>query len=150
MYNIYSLGVTLYCLFYGKYPFGNYANEVIEIYKEILKNNFTFPTENSKVENVNNFIKCLLNKKVNERICNVSALKKKPFFEGFEFDKLNDFRLIYLLLDCTERQTLSYFIAKIWTFLPIIYLCNFWTSTYSASDGWILNKDMIYLPWRRA
>ena len=23
----------------------------------------------------------------------MSALKKKPFFEGFEFDKLNDFRL---------------------------------------------------------
>ena len=58
-----------------------------------MKNNFTFPSENSKVENVNNFIRCLLNKKVNERICNVSALKKKPFFEGFEFDKLNDFRL---------------------------------------------------------
>ena len=38
-------------------------------------------------------IKCLLNKKVNERICNVSSLKKKPFFEGFEFDKLIDFKL---------------------------------------------------------
>ena len=47
----------------------------------------------SKVENVNNFIKCLLNKKVNERICNVSSLKKKDFFQNFEFDKLNDFKL---------------------------------------------------------
>ena len=91
--DFWSLGICMYEIFYGKYPFGNYANEVIEIYKEILKNNFTFPSENSKVENVNNFIRCLLNKKVNERICNVSALKKKPFFEGFEFDKLNDFRL---------------------------------------------------------
>ena len=91
--DFWSLGICMYEIFYGKYPFGNYANEVIEIYKEILKNNFTFPTENSKVENVNNFIKCLLNKKVNERICNMSTLKKKPFFEGFEFDKLNDFRL---------------------------------------------------------
>ena len=77
----------------GRDPFGNYANEVIEIYKEILKNNFMFPVENSKVENVNYFIKGLLNKKVNERTCNVSSLKKKPFFEGFEFDKLNDFKL---------------------------------------------------------
>ena len=91
--DFWSLGICMYEIFYGKYPFGNYANEVIEIYKEILKNNFTFPSENSKVENVNNFIRCLLNKKVNERICNVSSLKKKPFFEGFEFDKLNDFRL---------------------------------------------------------
>ena len=91
--DFWSLGICMYEIFYGKYPFGNYANEVIEIYKDILKSNFTFPTENSRVENVNNFIKCLLNKKVNERICNVSALKKKAFFEGFEFDKLNDFRL---------------------------------------------------------
>ena len=91
--DFWSLGICMYEIFYGKYPFGNYANEVIEIYKEILKNSFTFPSENSKVSNVNSFIKCLLNKKVNERICNVSALKKKLFFEGFEFDKLNDFRL---------------------------------------------------------
>ena len=91
--DFWSLGICMYEIFYGKYPFGNYANEVIEIYKEILKSNFTFPCENSKVESVNSFIKCLLNKKVNERICNVSSLKKKPFFEGFEFDKLNDFKL---------------------------------------------------------
>jgi cGMP-dependent protein kinase len=91
--DFWSLGVCMYEIFYGKYPFGNYANEVIEIYKEILKNNFMFPVENSKVENVNYFIKGLLNKKVNERTCNVSSLKKKPFFEGFEFDKLNDFKL---------------------------------------------------------
>lgn len=91
--DFWSLGICMYEIFYGKYPFGNYANEVIEIYKEILKNNFMFPVENSKVENVNYFIKGLLNKKVNERTCNVSSLKKKPFFEGFEFDKLNDFKL---------------------------------------------------------
>ena len=91
--DFWSLGICMYEIFYGKYPFGNYANEVIEIYKEILKNNFMFPAENSKVENVNYFIKGLLNKKVNERTCNVSSLKKKPFFEGFEFDKLNDFKL---------------------------------------------------------
>ena len=91
--DFWSLGICMYEIFYGKYPFGNYANEVIEIYKEILKSNFSFPNENTKVSNVNTFIKCLLNKKVNERICNVSTLKKKLFFEGFEFDKLNDFRL---------------------------------------------------------
>ena len=79
--DFWSLGICMYEIFYGKYPFGNYANEVIEIYKEILKNSFTFPSENSKVSNVNSFIKCLLNKKVNERICNVSALKKNYFLK---------------------------------------------------------------------
>ena len=91
--DFWSLGICMYEIFYGKYPFGNYANEVIEVYKEILKNNFTFPNDSNKVAKVNMLIKCLLNKKVNERICNVSSLKKKPFFEGFHFDKLIDLRL---------------------------------------------------------
>ena len=91
--DFWSLGICMYEIFYGKYPFGNYANEVIEIYKEVLKNDFSFPSENSKVAHVNSFIRCLLTKKVNERTCNVSKLKKKSFFEGFEFDKLNDFKL---------------------------------------------------------
>ena len=91
--DFWSIGICMYEIFYGKYPFGNYANEVIEIYKDVLKKDFSFPTENSRVANVNLFIRSLLNKKVNERICNVSKLKKKAFFEGFEFDKLNDFKL---------------------------------------------------------
>ena len=91
--DFWSVGICMYEIFYGKYPFGNYANEVIEIYKDVLKNNFTFPTESTKVSSVNIFIKALLNKKVNERVCNVSVLKKKTFFEGFEFDKLNDLKL---------------------------------------------------------
>ena len=91
--DFWSIGICMYEIFYGKYPFGNYANEVIEIYKEVLKKDFSFPVENSRVANVNSFIRSLLTKKVNERICNVSKLKKKAFFEGFEFDKLNDFKL---------------------------------------------------------
>ena len=91
--DFWSLGICMYEIFYGKYPFGNYTTEVIEIYKEILRNSFSFPIENKKVEKANSFISCLLNKKVNERICNVSSLKKKPFYEGFEFDKLIEFRL---------------------------------------------------------
>ena len=91
--DFWSLGICMFEIFYGVYPFGNSANEVIDIYKEVLKKNLAFPSESSKFANVNNFIKILLCKKVNERICNVSKLKQKPFFEGFEFNKLNDFQL---------------------------------------------------------
>ena len=45
------------------------------------------------MSNLNLFVKNLLAKKVNERLCNVSKLKQKPFFEGFDFNKLNDFQL---------------------------------------------------------
>jgi cGMP-dependent protein kinase len=91
--DFWSLGICMFEIFYGIYPFGNNANEVIDIYKDVLKKSLVFPSENSKVAGVNSFIKELLAKKVNERLCNVSKLKQKPFFEGFEFNKLNDFQL---------------------------------------------------------
>ena len=91
--DFWSLGICMFEIFYGIYPFGNTANEVIEIYKDVLKKNLVFPSENSKYTNVNSFIKELLTKKVNERLCNVSKLKHKPFYEGFDSNKLNDFQL---------------------------------------------------------
>ena len=91
--DFWSLGICMYEIFYGIYPFGNTANEVIDIYKEVLKKNLSFPSENSKVASVNAFIRELLAKKVNERVCNVSKLKQKPFFQDFDFSKLNDFQL---------------------------------------------------------
>ena len=91
--DFWSLGICMFEIFYGIYPFGNTANEVIDIYKDVLKKNLVFPSENSKYTNVNSFIKELLTKKVNERLCNVSKLKHKPFYEGFDFNKLNDFQL---------------------------------------------------------
>ena len=91
--DFWSLGICMFEIFYGIYPFGNNANEVIDIYKEVLKKTLVFPSENNKFANVNSFIRELLAKKVNERLCNVSKLKQKPFFEGFEFNKLNDFQL---------------------------------------------------------
>ena len=91
--DFWSLGICVYEIFYGYYPFGNSANEVIDIYKDVLKKNLTFPKDSSKYGKVNEFISELLAKKVNERVCNVSKLKQKPFFEKFEFSKLNDFQL---------------------------------------------------------
>ena len=50
----------MYEIFYGLYPFGNYANEVIEIYKDVVHKDFTFPSENSKYSNVNPISKIAL------------------------------------------------------------------------------------------
>ena len=91
--DFWSLGICMYEIFYGFYPFGNTANEVIDIYKEVLKKNLYFPKDSNKFSKVNEFIQQLLAKKVNERVCNVSKLKQNSFFEKFEFDKLNDFQL---------------------------------------------------------
>ena len=66
---------------------------IIKHYKHTSYINLSFPTENSKYQSINSFIRDLLAKKVNERVCNVSKLKQKPFFENFDFSKLNDFQL---------------------------------------------------------
>ena len=91
--DFWSVGVCMYEIFYGAYPFGHYANDVIEIYKEILHKDLVFPSEEARYDKVNSFIKDVLKKKVNLRICSVNLLKGKPFFEGFEWDKLIEFKL---------------------------------------------------------
>ena len=91
--DFWSVGICMYEIFYGMYPFGHYANEVIEIYKEVIHKELSFPSENPAYAKVNALIKDLLRKKVNQRVCNVHLLKSKPFFEGFEWDKLFDFQL---------------------------------------------------------
>ena len=104
--DFWSLGICMYEIFYGIYPFGNDATEVIEIYKEIIHKDFFFPSGDESFKMVNEFIKNLLVKKVNERICNVPLLKAHPFFNKFDFDLLNDFKLnppyIPKALDITE------------------------------------------------
>ena len=91
--DFWSVGICMYEIFYGSYPFGNFANEVIEIYKEVLHKDCFFPSDNVKYNHVNQFIKDLLTKKVNLRICNVSTLKGRHFFSDFDFEKLKDFKL---------------------------------------------------------
>ena len=91
--DFWSLGICMYEIFYGQYPFGQFATEVIEIYKEVLHKEFFFPCNEDKYRPINDFIKCLLCKKVNQRECNISILKSKPFFQAFDFDQLNDFKI---------------------------------------------------------
>ena len=92
--DFWSVGVCMYEIFYGIYPFGNYANEIVDIYKEILHKEYIFPSNDEKYKDVNIFIGSLLNKKVNKRECNVSALKKSEFFKGFDFDQCKDFKMV--------------------------------------------------------
>ena len=92
--DFWSVGVCMYEIFYGIYPFGNYANEIVDIYKEILNKEYIFPSNDEKYKDVNILIGSLLNKKVNKRECNVSALKKSEFFKGFDFDQCKDFKMV--------------------------------------------------------
>ena len=86
-----SVGVITHELFYNYYPFGNNASDPMEVYRDVLKRELTLPSKGDPV--VNSFIKCLLRKKVNERLCNFDKAKKHPFYKDFNWGDLIDFRL---------------------------------------------------------
>ena len=72
-----SIGICLYQLVYNKYPFGEKASDVVEIYKSIRKNNLKFlnyykysfeDSNNINLNDVNNVILGLLEKEKSERM----------------------------------------------------------------------------------
>ena len=89
--DFWSVGICMYYIFYGEYPFGNHAHEVIEIYKQVLHKELAYKSNNEEYKYVNEFLGNMLNKKVNKRVCNIGVLKQMKFFEGFDFQKLSDF-----------------------------------------------------------
>ena len=105
--DFWSVGICMFEMFYGVYPFGQHANEVLQIYKEVLRKELHFPTNDSKYTNVNSFIRDLLTKKVNQRLCNVEVLKKRPFFDKFDWDGLIDFRMVPPYIPTVKGYNLS-------------------------------------------
>jgi len=52
-----------------------------------------FPSDSNKNSELNSFIKALLNKKVNHRVCSISKLKSLPLFADYVWDDLLDFKI---------------------------------------------------------
>ena len=133
--DFWSVGICMYEIFYGSYPFGNFANEVIEIYKEVLHKDCFFPSDNVKFNYVNQFIRDLLTKKVNLRICNVSTLKGRHFFSDFDFEKLKDFKLKPPYLP--QITDLSGFLSESNPYEDMVVQDNFVGSSKKDNDDYI-------------
>lgn len=88
-----SIGICTFELFYKKYPFGNDAQEVMEIYKEILYSQFKFPFVNNMFASLNNFIEAILEKQVTKRICTLRKIKNLSFFKDFNWDHLIEYKI---------------------------------------------------------
>ena len=86
-----SVGIIAHELYYNYYPFGNEASDPMEVYREVLKRDVCLPSKGDPL--VNSFIRCLLKKKVTERLCNLDQAKKHPFFKDFAWGDLVDFHL---------------------------------------------------------
>jgi cGMP-dependent protein kinase len=91
--DFWSIGICMYEIFYGFYPFGRGAKDVMDVYQEIIYKDVRFPGIKDSFEHVNDFISELLVKKVNKRTCKVRLLKERPFFDGFEWDDLLEFKM---------------------------------------------------------
>ena len=88
-----SVGVLIYYLFYGDYPFGNNTSQPVDIYKEIINKEIEF-RECKKSEiyeselNLQKFISSLLDKNENTRINGLNQVKNFEFFKNVDFDKI--------------------------------------------------------------
>jgi len=79
--DLWSLGIVIFEFMAGFVPFGEDAEDPMEIYQEIVKNPLKFP-KHMKDEKVNSFICLLLNKSPESRLGgSFSNLKKHPAFE---------------------------------------------------------------------
>ena len=88
-----SVGVLIYYLYYGEYPFGNNISQPVAIYKEIINKEIEFrdckKSEFYQSElNLQKFIRSLLEKDENLRINNINQVKEFEFFKNVDFDKI--------------------------------------------------------------
>ena len=86
-----SIGIIAHEVYYGNFPFGNNAKDPIEVYKEILKKDLVIIGGDPKIKKL---IEALLKKKVSERVCNLEKAKKLEAFKNFNWDALNDLKII--------------------------------------------------------
>ena len=94
-----GLGVLLFFMFFGEYPFGTRSSPPDKVYEEIINKKLIF-NENltkkfnghaHKIEKLNELkevIEILLTKNDIERMKKVENIKQKKFFEHIDFDKL--------------------------------------------------------------
>ena len=86
-----SVGIMTFEIYYNYYPFGNEANDPMEVYREVLKKDLSLPYNGDP--SVNSFIKAVLNKKVSKRLSSLEAAKKHSFFKDFNWNDLIDLHL---------------------------------------------------------
>ena len=87
-----SVGITMFEIFYGYVPFGQGAKDIMNIYFEILNKKLNLPYE-PKFNDINNFFRIILNKNLMQRVCNFNLLRSHPFFHNIEFEQLETFSI---------------------------------------------------------
>ena len=81
-----SVGVCCYLIYFGRLPFGNKTDSILQIYKEIINDEIYIPKDCPLM--VKDLIEGLLKKNVGERINNFDKIKECQIFKDFDWDNL--------------------------------------------------------------
>ena len=85
--DMWSLGVTIYLILYGNFPFGDDLNDPMQIYQQILNHRLVFPSRVDPLSKCRDFLSILLNKTASQR-GSVEKIKNHPWFLGLDWDMM--------------------------------------------------------------
>ena len=109
--DFWSVGIIAHEIFYNFYPFGNKAVDPMDVYREVIKKDLKLPKTGNPV--VNDFIKLLLKKKVNERMCSLEKVKETPFYRDFNWDEIIEFKAkAPFIPQISQMKNFSYYSTK--------------------------------------
>ena len=85
-----SVGVCIYYLYYGEFPFGQNSDNPNTIYKEIINKEIEFKHNKlNKDADLKELINQLLNKDEKLRFCSLEQIRELNFYKNIDFDKLS-------------------------------------------------------------
>jgi serine/threonine protein kinase len=85
-----SVGICIYFLYYGEFPFGQHTDNPNTIYKEIINKDIEFKHNKLNEDfELKELINQLLNKDENLRFCSLEQIKELNFYKNIDFEKLS-------------------------------------------------------------
>ena len=136
-----SVGVCCYLIYFGKLPFRDKANDVMQIYKKIINDEIDIPKDCPLI--VKDLIKGLLRKNAGERINNFDKIKECQIFKDFDWDNLLRKKIepffIPILDDLGGKANLNNLASPFEKFIK-----NEWVETSEMHFLKIKNKEIDY------
>ena len=83
--DFWAIGIMTYEIYYKKFPFGNNASDVFDVYNDVINNEIKFEDDDS---DFNDFVRGLLQKEPEKRLCSLKKIKKMKIFEDFDWNGL--------------------------------------------------------------
>lgn len=90
--DIWSIAICMYEFFCGNLPFGDDAEDPMDVYVSIVKCDLNFPKFVKDREFIH-LMKLMLHKNILSRLFKLSLIKKHLWFHKFEWDKLENLNI---------------------------------------------------------